>query len=226
MSLKDLLRDATGTVRIPPGRYYEQLKLVGRKDLRIEAAGVVLDGSRAPKGQSGVRLQNCEGVEVEALTVTGWNAKAGTGGHAYFATDCRTLKLIDGYGHDCDGSGVLTGSCSDVLIRGGNWHDFGSHCVYFSNGGRALRVEGATCARAGRCGVQANGRPKRMEHVRVVDCVFIHCRNVAVQMAFVTDGLVSGCKGQGNRQEVVFWDDGAGRKGECRECRQVGCVWT
>ncbi len=223
MSLKALLATARpgGTLRIPTGRYHEQLILSGCRDLHIEASGVILDGSGAPHGKSGLRLVKCVRITIEGLTVTEWRQKKDAGGHGCFATDSTDLKFIDLHSRSNEGSGLLTGGCSDVLVRGGEFNDNDGHGLYFSNGGSDIRVEGVTANTNERVGCHINGSPKRITLVRVKDCAFNRNGNVPVQFAAVTNGKVSNCWGTGNkRPNPVYWNDGRGEKYACRQCSE------
>jgi parallel beta-helix repeat protein len=201
-----------GTVEIrrsPPRGFTAEVRIPKGKQLTLRALGpVTFDGGGMQ--EIGLRVQSGGRVVVEGpIHWTGYTK------NAIRCTLAEGLTIRGGTITGTGQSGLLTGRTHAVRLEGLTSTGTGGHGVYISEGGNGHVVTGCTLTGNAKAGLQINAVRYRSRKVLVKGN---DCRgngNAGIQLAAVSDAVVSGNDVSGSRQGVVCWDDGQGRRFRC-----------
>lgn len=196
------------TFDIPAGTYPGEIVLRGRRFLHLRGSGAVtITGGK----DYGLKLDGGQDVDISGIKFTG------SSGHGFMAVNVSGLTLSDCFSDRNAVNGFLTGDSRQVRIM--NCEASGNragHGCYLSQRGDHYTVRENSFTGNGRCGIQVNAHPGMASQVSVIGNDLRNNANAALQMAGITDGIVSGNRTDGSRQPVVLWDDTGGRPYACR----------
>jgi hypothetical protein len=201
------LRSGSALV-VPPGVYGGGLRLDHKKNIALIGEGVTITGGTG----AGLKASRCPGLRLVGLTF------AQTGSHGVHAVFCDGLQVQRCRFLACRGSGLLTGTCAEVLVEECEATGALDHGIYLSEGGDHPTVRNCYLHDNTRAGLHVNGAPVRVVwggEITGNRCTGNHgagiqlsaCRaSVRPRRSFV----VARNDVSGSKQGVVVYDDGRG----------------